>query len=156
MMRLFAAESKRPCRYKPRLFAQAGCYRKVTAMHDFGCLDLVSSFTCLVATLFFAALVFGRYDLPFGWLQCALIDSSTDRNLRNLMLGARRGRHGSATAVTRQVGRSPARVPNFRVRKVNRPIVTYPKLFAKRLKRQVDWPVNLAFTGPISARVLTC
>jgi hypothetical protein len=36
---------------------------------------------------------------------------------------------------------------NFRVRKVNRSIVTSPKLLAKPLKRQVDWPVNVAFTG---------
>ena len=36
---------------------------------------------------------------------------------------------------------------NFRVRKVNRSIVTSPELLAKPLKRQVDWPVNVAFTG---------
>src|SRR5450759_2069387 len=36
---------------------------------------------------------------------------------------------------------------NFRIRKVNRSIVTSPKLLAKPLKRQVDWPVNVAFTG---------
>ena len=41
-----------------------------------------------------------------------------------------------------------------RMRKINRPIVTSPTLSAKPLKRQVDWPVNLAFTGPICARAL--
>jgi hypothetical protein len=35
----------------------------------------------------------------------------------------------------------------LRVRKVNRSIVTSPELLAKPLKRQVDWPVNVAFTG---------
>jgi hypothetical protein len=52
-----------------------------------------------------------------------------------------------------QPARFRARV-SFRMRKINRPIVTSPTLSAKPLKRQVDWPVNLAFTGPICARAL--